>query len=247
MQTEHTTLFNGKVTVHQPIEGYRFALDSLVLAAFTPAKEHQLVLELGVGVGAASLALAYQHPTIMIHGIEIQSNILPITQRNIDENGWSDRFQLFCGNLATRLVPGHYYDHVIMNPPFFEEHTYTNSPYEHKTLSHGEKEALLQDWIAEAHRALKPRGYVTMVHTAQRLDDILSLLNHKFGGIEIYPMWPKIGHAAKRVLVRARKGVNSPLTLHAGLVLHQHDGTFTAQASAVINDGDKLSYYSKNV
>ena len=36
---EHTTLFNGQVTVYQPMQGYRFALDSLVLAAFTPAKD----------------------------------------------------------------------------------------------------------------------------------------------------------------------------------------------------------------
>jgi tRNA1(Val) A37 N6-methylase TrmN6 len=238
--TEHTTLFNGNVTVHQPIEGYRFALDSLVLAAYTPAKDQQLVLELGIGVGAASLALAYQHPNIIIHGVEIQSDILPITQRNIDENGWSDRFQLLCGNLADRLVPGHYYDHVMMNPPFFEEHSYTNSPYVHKTRSHGEKEAPLQDWITEAHRSLKPRGYITIVHTARRLDEIIALLNEKFGGIEIYPLWPKTGHPAKRVLVRARKSVKSPLTLHSGLVLHQHDGTFTPEASAVINNGAKL-------
>lgn len=240
MKTEHTTLFNGRVTVHQPIEGYRFALDSLVLAAFTPAKDHQLVLELGIGVGAASLALAHQHPNMIIHGIEIQSNILDITQRNIDENGWAGRFQLFCGNLTAKLVPGHYYDHVMMNPPFFEEHSYTDSPYVHKTLSHGEKQALLQDWIAEAHRALKPRGYVTMVHTARRLDEILALLRKKFGGIEIYPLWPKAGQSAKRVLVRARKGVKSPMTLHSGLVLHHNDGTFTDEASLVINDGKKV-------
>jgi tRNA1(Val) A37 N6-methylase TrmN6 len=240
MHTEHTTLFNGNVTVHQPIEGYRFALDSLVVAAYTPAKDHQLVLELGIGVGAASLALAYQHPNVIIHGIEIQSNILPITQRNIDENGWSHRFEVFCGNLTARLVAGHHYDQVMMNPPFFEEHTYTDSPYAHKTLSHGEKEALLQDWVTEAHRALKPRGYLTLVHTARRLDEILSLLREKFGGIEIYPLWPKTGQSAKRVLVRARKGVKSPMTLHSGLVLHQNDGTFTPEASAVINEGAKI-------
>lgn len=240
MQTEHTTLFNGKVIVHQPIEGYRFALDSLVLAAYAPTKDQELVLELGIGVGAASLALAYQHPNIMIHGIEIQSDILPITQRNIDENGWSHRFKLFSGNLTSRLVPGHHYDHVIMNPPFFEEHTYTDSPYMHKTRSHGEKEAPLHDWIAEAHRTLKPRGYITIVHTARRLDEILSLLREKFGGIEIYPLWPKTGQAAKRILVRARKGVKSPTRLHAGLVLHQNDATFTHEASTVIQNGAKI-------
>lgn len=237
---EHTTLFNGKVTVYQPLQGYRFALDSLVLAAFTAAKDHQTILELGIGVGAASLALAFQHPNITIHGIEIQTNILPITQKNIDANGWTDRFKLFSGNLTHRLINGHYYDHVIMNPPFFEEHTYTDSPYEHKTLSHGESDGLLKDWIYEAHRTLKSRGYITIVHTARRLDEILSLLTEKFGGIEIFPLWPKLGTPAKRVLVRARKSVNSPMKLHAGLVLHQNDGTFTLESAQIIDHGHKI-------
>ena len=152
---EHTTLFNGQVTVWQPLQGYRFALDSLVLAAFTSAKDNQTVLELGIGVGAASLALAFQHPTITLHGIDIQTTILPITQKNIDANGWTQRFQLVPGNLTEKLVPGHHYDHVIMNPPFYEDQTYTDSPHEHKTLSHGESYGVLKDWIHEALRALK--------------------------------------------------------------------------------------------
>ena len=238
---EHTTLFNGNVTVYQPVQGYRFALDSVVLAAFTPAKDHQTVLELGIGVGAASLALAFQHPNITIHGIEIQTDIIPITQKNIDANGWTNRFKLFSGNLTNRLVEGHYYDHVMMNPPFFEGHTYTDSPYAHKTLSHGESDGLLKDWIHEAHRALKSRGYITIVHTARRLDEILSLLTEKFGGIEVFPLWPKLGTPAKRVLVRARKSVNSPMKLHAGLVLHQEDGTFTPESSQIIHQGQKIN------
>lgn len=237
---EHTTLFNGQVTVYQPMQGYRFALDSLVLAAFTPAKDNETVLELGIGVGAASLALAFQHPYITIHGIDIQPNILPITQKNIDANGWTNRFQLFEGNLTEKLVSGHFYDHVIMNPPFFEDHTYTNSPHEHKTLSHGERNGVLKDWIHEAHRTLKSRGYITIVHTIRRLDEIVSLLTEKFGGIEIFPLWPKEGIAAKRVLVRARKGVSSPCVLHAGINLHNHDGTFTSAAAQVIHAGNKI-------
>lgn len=240
LNIEHTTLFEGKVTVWQPVSGYRFALDSLVLAAFTPAKSGQTVLELGIGTGAASLALAFQHPDILIHGIDIQTDILPITQKNIDENTWSDRFQLVAGNLTHRLVEGHFYDHVMMNPPFFEQRAYTNSPYEHKTLSHGENDGVLKDWIFEAHRALKSRGYLTIVHTCRRLDEILTILSVKFGSIEVFPLWPKAGQPAKRVLVRARKGVKSPLILHQGIVLHENDGTFTKEAALIIHKGNKI-------
>lgn len=238
---EHTTLFNGQVTVWQPTTGYRFALDSLVLAAFTPTKPNQSVLELGIGTGAASLALAFQHPDIFIHGVEIQSGILHITRKNIEANGWEDRFSVFEGSLTEKLTPGHFYDHVIMNPPFFTYNSYTTSPYVQKTLSHGENGTPLNEWILEAHRVLKSRGYLTIVHMAQRLDAILSLLNKQFGKIEIFPLWPKAGTRAKRVLIRARKGVKSPLKLHAGLILHNLDGSFTPEASDVIHHGKKIS------
>lgn len=237
---EHTTLFGGKVTVWQPMKGYRFAMDSLVLAAFTHPNPGDKVLELGIGVGAASLALAYQHPDIIIHGVEVQDNILPITHKNIEANGWADRFELFAGSLRDKLIPGHFYDHVMMNPPFFERQHYSNSLHDHKTISHGEGDTVLEDWIYEAHRCLISQGYLTIVHCARRLDDLLTILSVKFAGIEVFPLWPRLGHPAKRVLIRARKGVKSPLTLHAGLVLHQENGALTPQAAEVIHKGHKL-------
>ncbi|MEY2961347.1 MAG: hypothetical protein RLZ60_1177, partial [Pseudomonadota bacterium] len=48
---------NGKVRVWQPINGYRAGVDPVLLAAAVPAKSGQTVLELGCGVGTASLCL----------------------------------------------------------------------------------------------------------------------------------------------------------------------------------------------
>jgi len=43
--------------------------------------------------------------------------------------------------------------------------------------------------------------------------------------------------AAKRVIVRARKGIRTPLALSPGLVLHEEDGTYTEQADAILRGG----------
>lgn len=240
LDLEKTTLFEGKITIWQPVKGYRFALDSFMLSAFTHPQPGQHVLELGIGTGAAALALATQHPDVKIHGVEIQSQILPITQKSINENGYAKQITLFDGNLKNRIVPGHFYDHVMMNPPFFDRSHYLNSPSDHKSLSHGESDATLNDWIHEAHRTLRSRGYLTIIHTARRLDEILTILSVNFGNIEVFPLWPKAGKEAKRVLVKARKCVNGPFKLHAGLILHNSDGTLTAPAYRIIHKGDKL-------
>jgi len=50
----------------------------------------------------------------------------------------------------------------------------------------------------------------------------------------VFPLWPKRGVAAKRVIVRARKGIRTPLALSPGLVLHEEDGTYTEQADAIL-------------
>lgn len=240
LDLEKTTLFEGKVTIWQPIKGYRFALDSFMLSAFTHPQPNQHVLELGIGTGAASLALATQHPDIKIHGIDIQSHILPITKKSIDENGYSKIISLFEGNLKDRIMPGHFYDHVMMNPPFFDRGHYLHSPSSHKSISHGESDATLKDWIHEAHRTLRSRGYITIVHTARRLDEILTILSVNFGSIEVFPLWPKTGKEAKRVLIKARKCVGGPFKLHSGLILHNQDGSLTPQAYKIIHKGVKL-------
>ena len=58
-----------------------------------------------------------------------------------------------------------------------------------------------------------------------------------FGGITVHPLWPKSGVAAKRVVLRARKGVASPFDLTAGLVLHTDDGDYTPATGAVLRGG----------
>jgi len=42
------------------------------------------------------------------------------------------------------------------------------------------------------------------------------------------------------VVVRARNGVGPPTRLAAGLVLHEPDGRYTAEAEAVLREGQGL-------
>lgn len=220
MDNEKTTLFDGKVIVHQPKFGYRFAIDSLLLADHVLVKPKQTVMELGIGVGATSLALAYKYPDLLIHGIELQEEAFELLTKNVAENGWTDRFTLYNGNLKDRLAPGHFYDHVIMNPPFYDSKSYTESIHSHKTISHQETAARLKDWIDEAYRLLKSRGYIVIVHTAPRCNEILQEL-HRFGGIELFPVFTKQNEPGKRVIIRARKDVDTPFVLHYPILLNR--------------------------
>ena len=86
-----------------------------------------------------------------------------------------------------------------------------------------------------------PKGSVTLVHRADRLDDlIISLKARDAGGLVIFPLWPGRDNPAKRVLVRARRGVRTPLRLSPGLLLHKDEGGYTKAALSVLRDGEAL-------
>jgi tRNA1(Val) A37 N6-methylase TrmN6 len=105
-----------------------------------------------------------------------------------------------------------------------------------------EGEAKLADWVDFAIRMTRPKGGVTFIHRADRLDELLTLFRGRAGGIVVFPLWPKAGREANRVIVRARPAVKTPMRLSPGLVLHKEDGAYTAEALSVLRDGEALPF-----
>ena len=84
---------------------------------------------------------------------------------------------------------------------------------------------------------LRAGGTLTLVHRADRLADALAALGPRAGEVVVFPLWPRAGRPAKRVLIRARRGAAAPLRLAPGLVLHGADGAFTPAAQAALRGG----------
>ena len=95
----------------------------------------------------------------------------------------------------------------------------------------------LAAWLDACLGFLKLGGTLTLIHRADRLDAVLALLA---GGIVVFPLWPGVGKAAKRVIVAARKGSAAPLEIRPGLVLHGPGGAYTPEAEAILREGRAL-------
>lgn len=236
-------LLDGRVRLLQPRQGYRVAVDPVLLAAAVPARPGEKVLDIGCGVGAATLCLAARVPGLQVDGLELQPLNAELARRNADLSGLSDRVAIHQGDLARppEALAGRRFDRVMMNPPFHRAGRHTPSPSAHKAVSHGEGEAELADWVQAALRLLSARGTLTLIHTAERLDRIMALLEGRFGGIAILPLWPRAGEPARRVLVHARRNVKSPSLLLPGLVLHGEGQGYTAAAEAVLRGGAAIA------
>jgi tRNA1(Val) A37 N6-methylase TrmN6 len=236
------TLYKGQVTLTQPREGFRFGTDAVLLAAHTYPKSHDHILELGCGVGAAMCSLAWraQRDGIECHvtGIEIQPDLYTLAQDNIDANHIVARAIL--GDI-TDLGLFHAlgrFDQVICNPPYHPADKSSAARTMCKTIAHLEEKDGLENWLQAANRFLKPKGVFTMIHRADRLDEILPLMQKFLGGIDIIPIWPKEGEPAKRMLIRGIKGSRKPLSLMPGITLYDGFGEYTLQARHIIFGGN---------
>jgi tRNA1(Val) A37 N6-methylase TrmN6 len=233
-------LLGGRVVFVQPAAGYRAAIDPILLAAAVPDGFTGRALDLGCGAGAATLCLAARASVCSVSGLERDPVLAQLAWNNARANGFGDRMTVTVGDVRDPPLPADSFDEVIANPPYLDAARADAVAHAGKAAATVEGEAILGDWVAGALRLVRRKGAVTIIHRADRLDALLGHLGRGAGEIVIVPLWPRQGASAKRVIVRARKGVGSPLRLTAGLVLHEADGTYTAAASRILRDGQGL-------
>ncbi|HLI13413.1 MAG TPA: methyltransferase [Alphaproteobacteria bacterium] len=230
-------LLGGRVSLVQPTEGYRVAIDPVLLAAAVPAEPGQQVLDIGAGVGAATLCLACRVEGCRVVGLELQRPLVRLANDNAARNGIQDRVTVMEGDVLRpppRLAPGSF-DHVMSNPPHLEARRASLAATPSKGLANIEGAADLAAWLGLCLTMVRAKGSITVIHRADRLETILAALHGKAGGIVVFPLWPMPDERpAKRVIVQARKGIAAPTRLAAGLVLHHPDGRYTERAEAVL-------------
>lgn len=226
-------LLGGKVRLRQPRDGYRAAIDPVLLAASVPAKPGERVLDLGTGAGAAALCLMARVEGLSVLGLEIDAATAALARGNAALNG-RDGFTIRDGDVRQLPADIRGFDRVMANPPYLEAARADPSPDAGRRRSNVDDGGGLGPWIDAALAAVVPGGTVTFIQRADRLADLLSLLNGRAGAIVVVPLWPKAGDAAKRLIVEAKAGRRTPLRLHPGLVLHEPDGRYTDAADAIL-------------
>lgn len=237
----------GRLQVWQPKAGYRAGVDAVFLASAVPAKPGQRVLELGCGVGVASLCLAARVPALQITGVELQTDYAAWARRNSEENDLP--VTVVEADLA-KLPPElrqESFDHVIANPPYFDRSKSHRAADPGRETAFGEATPLAV-WVDTAARRLTARGHLTMVLRTERLADLFAAMDDRLGSIEILPLAPRVGRRAKLVLIRAIKGGRAPfallppVTLHDGAD-HQSDGEdYAYEIANVLRNGHEFPW-----
>lgn len=237
-------VLDGAVRLAQPRHGYRAGLDAALLAAACNVEPGERALEAGCGVGAALLAAAIRNPGADWVGVERDPHALALAQANIALNDLSDRVAALGGDVALpfRKLDLERFDAVMANPPYFDDDKVLRGPAPARRGAYIADDGL-EAWIEFLTKAVHDRGRITLIHRADRLADILSLLSHKAGSFRVLPVQPFAEAPAKRVLVRAIKTGKAPLVILPSLVLHERgQGQHRPQIEAILRGQARIEW-----
>ena len=230
----------GALKIYQSKTGFRSGIDALLLAACVPLECKVHVLEAGAGAGVVSLAVATRNRQAMVEGIEIEEFNSQLAVQNVLRNGLSSRVQMHLGDLCepiTKLeilgLQRNSFDYVIANPPFYTEGETRSSPNPLRLRARRALEGGLEEWVRFMTAMAAPKGVFSMIHRAERLNDLFKALEGRFGALRILPIYPKLNSAANRVLVQGVKGSRAPMKILPGLILHGEDGAYVPEVKAI--------------
>jgi tRNA1(Val) A37 N6-methylase TrmN6 len=229
----------GRLRLRQPKSGHRAGHDAMLLAAATPARSGDRVVDFGAGIGAAGLAVARRVAGIELVLVEIDealaelargnaaSNVIPADVIVLDITSAADAF-------AASGLPPDSVDVVLMNPPFNDPVRHRASPDKAREIAHVATAATLGTWIHAARRILKSGGVLTLIWRADGLAEVLAALDRGFGNLAILPVHGDMKKPAIRVLVRAVKGGKAPTQMHAALMLNNESAMPNKQAQDIL-------------
>ncbi len=245
--TSADAFLGGRIEIIQPKRGHRAGSDAVFLAASVPARSGERVLDVGTGVGVAGLCLLARVPRLDVTGVEIDAKLCALAAENAALNGMSAHFRVLNADIAgsaksqrdAGLVREGYH-HVIANPPFHAAGRVRPAPDESRARAHVMEQSALNVWLRFAATYAAPKGWITLIHRAEALADLLPLLEGRFGAVTVLPLFPRPGEAATRIIVQGRKGSRAGIRLLPGLVLHAPDGSYTDEAESVLRGGAAL-------
>ncbi|HAL73908.1 MAG TPA: SAM-dependent methyltransferase [Clostridiales bacterium] len=235
----------------QKKRGFRFGLDSVLLAAYaasfyakTPTRR-LCVADLGVGCGAVSLLLAARLPNAQVTGLEIDSVSCETFERNIRLNHLENRFKAVQGDIRDLAAGKHAhlalsagsFDLVISNPPYetFQptRRQAESEEWQSRRRAREETDLSLSELIQAASRLLRSGGRLVLVHQMRRLPDIFCVLRNF--GLEAKTMRPietLPGKSPVTVLISAlRDGRPGGFAADAPLLICSKPGVWSAETA----------------
>ena len=90
------------IQLYQPVKGYRFSVDALLLFEFVVLKTVRNIADLGAGSGIVGILLAKKYPHSQATLFELQESLVSLAEKNTALNCMNDRVKAVKFDLRNR-------------------------------------------------------------------------------------------------------------------------------------------------
>ena len=224
----HDTLFDGRLVCMQHKDGYRFSIDSVLLAHFPNIRKQEQILDLGTGCGVIGLILCYRHAQeqISITGLELQPALADLARANIAANSYEDEFSVIDGSLADHrsLMKPESFSLVTANPPFFSRGAGRLSTNNEAMTARHQENGDLNLFVETASYCARNRGRVIFIYPADQAASLISTFQkHRLvpKRMQVVYSYPEIKKASL-VLVEGVKNGGTGMEILAPLFIYEY-------------------------
>ena len=227
--------------IYQRSDLYHFTSDAVLLSDFVALKKSDLVVDFGTGSGIIPLLLCGKNQVKKIVGVEIQKELAEMAQKSVDYNNLGDKITVINGRIQSyyKTLDKHP-DVVVCNPPYRKLSGGVMPKNESDKIARFEVEITLSEIIESARRCLKFGGRFFMIHSADRLSDIVVECERNDISIRrIRFVQAKKNSLAHLVMIEGRSGGNSQLKVLPPLVLKNDDNTDSEEVIRIYSRGNK--------
>ncbi len=205
-------LFDGRLVCLQPKRGYRYSVDSLLLAHFATIDNDDRILDIGCGCGIVGLIILcrWQKNLQNVTGLELQPELARLAERNAELNGFDRKYTIRQGDLRSikSLFAAESFSRIVCNPPFYGSSSGRGNVDRQSLIARHQVCSSTSEISSAASYTVKNKGTVSLVFPAEGLFELLC----SFEQAKLQPKrmrmvysYPEKNLSAKLVLVEAVK------------------------------------------
>ncbi len=237
MEVTVDSIKNIKISQHK--KGYRFTIDSLLLADFVNKKNVEKIADLGAGSGIIGILLAGKYSKSRVLLIEIQKELAALAMKNIELNALTERVEILgidINDIPTSGIKENSFDLIVSNPPFRTPVSGRVSPLNEKAIARHEIMLSLSSMIKSAFYMLKGKGRASFIYSTSRFIEVLEeLKRHNMEPKRVRFIHSNRKSEAKMFIIEAIKEGGSQFTLEMPFFIYNENGNYTEEAMALFN------------
>lgn len=219
-------------------EYFCFGTDSVLLANFVKSENsNNVILDLCSGSGVIPIILSAKKKYKKIFGVELQSEMYDLFDRNIKINNLEDSIISINENVknikdirkkVTSIMGKDKIDIITCNPPYKEMGTGLTTNHDIKTIAKCEVMCKLEDIFITSSKLLGKGGKLYLVHKPERLSDLIYFgRKYNLEAKEIRFVYPKIDKKPSIVLISYRKDGGNETKVLEPLIEYNDDMSYT--------------------